>query len=84
MNAAYRTELEAVRTGVYAALPGGMQFLASVMAKQAEDRSKPAAKGLAGAVIAAFAAARDPANQKSRSPGMAKAIMLEQIARGAR
>lgn len=84
MNTAYRTELEAIRAGVYAAQPGGMKMMASVMAKQAEERRKPAAKGSAQAVIAAFAAARDPANQKSRGPGMAKAIMLEQLARGAR
>ncbi|MDO9426034.1 MAG: hypothetical protein Q7T93_04315 [Methylobacterium sp.] len=84
MNTAYRTELEAVRTSVYAALPGGMQILASVQERQAAATPKPAAKGSAEAVIAAFAAARDPANQKSRGPGMAKAIMLEQIARGAR
>nr|USU32914.1 hypothetical protein NG677_04225 [Methylobacterium sp. OTU13CASTA1] len=84
MNAAYRTELEAVRTSVYAALPGGMQIMASVQAQQAEDRSKPAAKGSAQAALAAYAAARDPANRKPSTPGMAKAIMMEQLARGAR
>nr|USU31597.1 hypothetical protein NG677_20110 [Methylobacterium sp. OTU13CASTA1] len=84
MNAAYRTELEAVRTGVYAALPGGMQAMASVMAKQAKERRKPAAKGSAQAALAAYAAARDPANRKPSTPGMAKANMLEQLARGAR
>jgi hypothetical protein len=87
MNAAYhayRAELEAVRTNVYAALPGGMQILASLKERQAEDRSKPAIKGSAQAVVAAYAAARDPANRKPSTPGMAKANMLEQLARGAR
>lgn len=84
MNTVYRTELEAVRAGVYAAQPGGMKMMASVMAKQAEERRKPAAKGSAQAAIAAYAAARDPANRKPSTPGMAKAIMLALIAQGAR
>ena len=84
MNVAYRAELEAVRTNAYAALPGGMRILASLKERQAVERRKPAAKGSAQAAIAAYAAARDPANRKPSTPAMAKAIMLEQLARVAR